>query len=318
MEQNSKKQTPQVQPADPLAYWKSWQHVGPGMLKRISGGNLNGKTDINPVWRFQALTEAFGPCGFGWKIVEKERWTNEAVGEIAAFVKVELYINIGGTWSEPIEGVGGSKLCGKGKGDGINDEAWKMATTDAISVACKALGIAADVYTGRQSHMDPDQQPGSGREWPDYGTKYESRRTGQFQPQSGQAGNYTGRPVQGRQAAPQTPNPGGYGPDPVNAATGAPFQAPPAGNPNYQQPQGPRQHKAKVCEIADIQKGRAIRLITELSKYDYDDPGSWAAGLDWLRNEVVLGEGAEAVIVQKAVEMRNNAHQQVVNGVFQN
>ena len=50
-----------------------WQHVAPGMLKRISGGSLNGMTDINPVWRFQALTEAFGPCGFGWKIREAER-----------------------------------------------------------------------------------------------------------------------------------------------------------------------------------------------------------------------------------------------------
>ena len=28
----------------------------------------------------------------------------------------------------------------------VSDECYKMATTDAISVACKALGIGADVY----------------------------------------------------------------------------------------------------------------------------------------------------------------------------
>ena len=42
--------------------------------------------------------------------------------------------------------MGGSKQCGKGMGDGINDEAFKMAETDAISVACKKLGMGADVY----------------------------------------------------------------------------------------------------------------------------------------------------------------------------
>ena len=28
----------------------------------------------------------------------------------------------------------------------LNDEAYKMALTDAISVACKQLGVGADVY----------------------------------------------------------------------------------------------------------------------------------------------------------------------------
>ena len=172
MNNSEKKQTPQT------ALWESWKHVAPGMLKRINGGNLNGKTDINPIWRFRALTEAFGPCGLGWTIREVERWTSEAAGEIGAFVKVELRINFEGTWSEPIEGTGGSKLCGKGRGDGLNDEAWKMATTDAISVACKSLGMAADVYTGIQTHEDADQKKSGG----DYSTKYEQRNYGTSRP----------------------------------------------------------------------------------------------------------------------------------------
>ena len=46
----------------------------------------------------------------------------------------------------PIIGIGGSKLAGKGKGEGLDDETYKMAYTDAISIACKALGMAADIY----------------------------------------------------------------------------------------------------------------------------------------------------------------------------
>ena len=312
MTKNSENQAPEQgapQVPETMALWERWRHVAPGMLKRINGGNLNGKSDINPLWRFQALTEAFGPCGFGWTVKEVDRWTDTAAGETSVSVKVELRVKLGNTWSEPIEGVGGSKLCGKGKGDGINDEAWKMATTDAISVACKSLGMAADVYCGRQSHQDPDQQPGQGREWPDYGTKYENRRNGQNQPQNQQAGNYTGQGLRGQNGPVSGPDGGSYGPGPVYAGNGAPYQAPPAGNPGYQQPQGPRRHQAKVCEVVDIQKGRAVRLIDTLARYDYDDRDSWAAGLAWLRNEVVLGEGAEAMIVQLAVAKRNADHE---------
>ena len=35
--------------------------------KEIGAGRLKGKTDINPMWRIRVLTEAFGPCGYGWK-----------------------------------------------------------------------------------------------------------------------------------------------------------------------------------------------------------------------------------------------------------
>lgn len=296
-----------------MALWASWAHVAPGMLKRISGGSLNGMTDINPVWRFQALTQAFGPCGFGWRIRETDRWKEDAAGEVAAFVKVELFINIGGTWSEPIEGVGGSKLVRKDKnGTNLSDEAWKMATTDAISVACKALGIAADVYTGKQSHNDQDQR----RDGLDFGTKYESRNYGQEGPRSSRSVGSTPRGNYGPQAPRSAAPAPEYGPGPVYAGNGQPFQAPPASDPNYQQPANPPRNPSKVCEVSDIQKGRAVRLISELAKYDYDDPQSWAQGLAWLRNEVVLREGAEALIVQLAVEKRNQMQQGVVDNLF--
>ena len=37
------------------------------------------------------------------------------------------------------------------KGIYTSDECYKMATTDAISVACKQLGIGADIYWGADS-----------------------------------------------------------------------------------------------------------------------------------------------------------------------
>lgn len=131
-----------------LELYESWRTCPPEAKTQIKGGKLAGYTDINPVWRIKVLTEKFGPCGEGWYIDEVERWTNEtSAGEVGAYVKVHLhYKTSSGEWSKPVVGVGGNKLSGKGVGSDQNDEAWKMALTDAMSVACKNLGIAADVY----------------------------------------------------------------------------------------------------------------------------------------------------------------------------
>lgn len=115
--------------------------------KPISGGRLSGKTDINPMWRIKVLTEQFGPCGIGWYYKPVRKWTETVGDEVAAFVDIELYIRQNGEWSMPIPGTGGSMLVEKQKGGlYLCDECYKMATTDAISVSCKQLGIGADVY----------------------------------------------------------------------------------------------------------------------------------------------------------------------------
>ena len=115
--------------------------------KTIGAGKLKGFTDINPMWRIKKLTEIFGVCGFGWTVDIIERWTDTIGSQSFVSVKVALKVKLNGQWSEPIIGVGGSMLYGKGVGtDTISDEAWKMAYTDAISIACKALGFGADIY----------------------------------------------------------------------------------------------------------------------------------------------------------------------------
>lgn len=116
--------------------------------KTIKGGRLNGFTDINPVWRFRMLTEVFGPCGIGWKYIIRDRQLVPAeTGEIKAFVSVDLYYKENGEWSEAIPGEGGSSFVSTEKDKKyVNDECYKMALSDAIGTACKALGMSADIY----------------------------------------------------------------------------------------------------------------------------------------------------------------------------
>lgn len=120
-------------------------------LRPIQAGKLKGKTDINPQWRYKAMTEAFGLVGIGWKYEIQKLWTEDgAGGEKLAFAQVAVYIKDGDKWSEPIVGIGGSRLVMIEKGAAVsNDEGYKMAVTDAFSTALKMLGVAADIYAGR-------------------------------------------------------------------------------------------------------------------------------------------------------------------------
>lgn len=131
-----------------LELYRSVAEVPDNAKKPIKGGRLKGKTDINPMWRIEKLTERFGPCGIGWKyVITEKRLEPGANGEISAFVDIDLYFKYEGTWSEAIPGTGGSSFVAKENGGlYVSDECFKMALTDAISVACKALGFGANVY----------------------------------------------------------------------------------------------------------------------------------------------------------------------------
>ena len=133
---------------DNLAIYNKVRQVPDEAKKRITGGRLNGMTDINPMWRIKAMTELFGPCGTGWKyVITRREMVPDGSGQMAVFVDVELSYRLGDEWSAPIPGTGGSLFISKEKG-GLytSDECYKMALTDALSVACKALGVGADVY----------------------------------------------------------------------------------------------------------------------------------------------------------------------------
>lgn len=131
-----------------LGIYESVRQVPQSAQREIQAGRLKGKTDINPMWRIKALTEQFGPCGIGWKYtITDKRLENGANNEVSAFVDIDLYIKVDGEWSDAIPGTGGSAfVASERNGLYTSDECFKMALTDAISVACKALGFGADVY----------------------------------------------------------------------------------------------------------------------------------------------------------------------------
>lgn len=146
---------------DNMTIYNSVREVPSAAKRTIKGGRLNGKTDINPMWRISKLTELFGPCGIGWKyIIKKQEMVSGANGEISAFVDVDLFYKWDGVWSEAVPGTGGASFIAKER-DGLytSDECYKMALTDALSVACKALGIGADVYWEGGTKYSKGEEP---------------------------------------------------------------------------------------------------------------------------------------------------------------
>lgn len=147
-----------------MQHYDNLKKVPANALKTIQAGNLKGKSDINPQWRYEALTNEFGMCGVGWKYEIVETHTQEVPngisGSLMLFVKVNLYIKDGEEWSAPIPAYGGDFLVVKDK-NGIhgNDEAYKMATTDALGTAAKMIGVAADIYRGLANDSKYGREP---------------------------------------------------------------------------------------------------------------------------------------------------------------
>jgi hypothetical protein len=129
------------------------------------------------------MTEAFGPCGIGWKYVITKQWLETYGQEVKAFCNIDLFIKVDGEWSDAIPGTGGSSLVAMERsGAYVSDEAYKMALTDALSVAMKSLGVAADVY-------------------------YSKDKVGQFDTKYEQQSYVAQQPVQQQPQAQQSPQP---------------------------------------------------------------------------------------------------------------
>ena len=141
--------------SDNMRIYNAGREVPKEAQKSFNNGRFSG-TDINPMWRIKKLTELFGAAGIGWYTeILSERSEKLNDDTVIAVVDLNLYIKDGGEWSKPIYGTGGNTLIAKGK---PSDEGYKMAYTDALSVACKALGIGADVYYGNDKTKYTAQQ----------------------------------------------------------------------------------------------------------------------------------------------------------------
>lgn len=166
---------------DAMEIYNRLSHPPEDMLKKITGGKLAGKTDINPQWRYRVMTETFGLVGIGWKYEIIKLWTESgAGGEVLGFALVAVCVKQGEVWSDPIVGIGGSKLVQLEKGQLVsNDEGYKMAITDAFSTSLKMLGVAAAIYEGRWDGskytdlpIDPEKKQQNGAR----GNQHEQKR----------------------------------------------------------------------------------------------------------------------------------------------
>lgn len=148
-----------------MRYYTHAREVPKDAQKDFNNGSFSG-TDINPMWRIRVLTELFGPAGIGWYTeVLSERQEQITDDTTICIVDLNLYVKADGEWSKPIFGTGGNTLKTKTSKGYIKttDEGYKMAYTDALGVACKALGIGADIYWSKDKtkydnyfDVDPD------------------------------------------------------------------------------------------------------------------------------------------------------------------
>lgn len=156
-----------------LRLWNRLKRTDPRATKPFTrAGGFRG-TQIDPAWRLQAMTEAFGPVGQGWGYEQLE-WT---VIERMVFACVRVWYRDPVTGEKCYSGPqwGGTDLMRRRR-DGIdepNDEAFKMSVTDALGKCLLQLGLAADVYLGLfddskyreeseayfQARSNPEMQP---------------------------------------------------------------------------------------------------------------------------------------------------------------
>lgn len=150
-----------MEKSENLKYWNQMKTVPKERLKIIQAGRMKGKSDINPQWRYEKLTEIFGVCGFGWKFSIEKQWLETySDGQIAAFANINLFVKIEDNWSDPIPGNGGSMfVANESRGPFVSDECFKMAITDALGTAAKMIGLASDVYQGLADSKYSDKSP---------------------------------------------------------------------------------------------------------------------------------------------------------------
>jgi hypothetical protein len=146
-----------------LINWNKLKTPPSWAIKPITGGRLKGKTDINPQWRYKVMTEVYGPIGIGWKFtIDNVIMEAGSDGQRMVFVTVSVSVKTGNDWCYPVTAIGGDFVVEK-ESNGLhsNDEAIKMATTDALGTALKYFGVASDIYEGgnRDTKYNRNSEP---------------------------------------------------------------------------------------------------------------------------------------------------------------
>lgn len=145
--------------ADPLmTVWEALCRTDPRHTKRFKrAGGFEG-TALKPIWVEKRLTEVFGPCGHGWGTRPPVYTTQPgANNELLVFCNITgWYLRDGNVYE--VHGAGGDKIIRYVAANEkykrperweSNDEAYKMAMTDATLNAFKHVGVGADIHLGQ-------------------------------------------------------------------------------------------------------------------------------------------------------------------------
>lgn len=124
--------------------WDSVYETDPKHTKEFTkGGGFKG-TAIKPLYLIHRATELWGPIGDKWGAKEVDRVLEQGF----IFMKIEVWYPVENRIGR-VEHWGGDVLFKEQKGAlKPNDEAFKMAFTDAIGKCLVQLGFSADVHMG--------------------------------------------------------------------------------------------------------------------------------------------------------------------------
>jgi hypothetical protein len=144
-----------------MELWNSVRTPNPAHTKGFKrGGGFSG-TAISGQYVAQMLTEQFGPCGYGWKIIitGEEYRTGQAYhltdgtllgNAIVHVVRGHLTYKVEDEWYETSDQFGQTTFVGKNKNGLFTDEeAPKKSATDLMSKCASLIGVAADIHLGK-------------------------------------------------------------------------------------------------------------------------------------------------------------------------
>ena len=139
-----------------LKLWESLERTEKKHTKNFNRAGFKG-TAISPAYTCKKLTEAFGPCGSGWKFVqEDEKYVeghtlSNGDKSIIHVVRghLEYQCPVTGEKCETGPQYGHTVFVGENRnGVFTDDECQKKSVTDCLGKCAVLLGCSADVYLG--------------------------------------------------------------------------------------------------------------------------------------------------------------------------
>lgn len=139
-----------------LKLWSDVEKTDPSHTKQFTrGGGFSG-TAINATYVMKRLTEQFGPCGVGWRmVIEDDRMEEGHTLKDGSICKIHVvrghleYV-LDGEWRSTGPQFGQTTFVGQYQSSGTytDEEAPKKSITDCMTKCAVMLGVCADIHLG--------------------------------------------------------------------------------------------------------------------------------------------------------------------------